>query len=486
MRGYTLLRMLLVPTALALGACTVGPDYVKPTPVETMPAAFKELNGWKTAQPQDGKIPERWWEIYGDSILNSLEQQTPTANLSIAAAEARFRQARATVQAAKAGNFPSLTAGASATRSRRSANAGSNGATVSDFQLPLDVSWELDLWGRIRRSVEASQAAASASAADLAAVTLSSQAELANDYLQIRILDAQKRLLDATTAAYRKSLELTQNRYNSGVAAKSDVLQAETQLRSTEAQAIDLGVQRAQLEHAIALLIGKAPADFTLPVSATVPPVPHIPPGLPSEILERRPDVASSERTVMAANAQIGIARAAYYPTFRLGGAAGFEATSLSSLLTWPSRFWSVGPTLSATLFDGGARAAQSDQVKAAYDVTVAAYRETVLTAFQEVEDNLAALRILEEEMRVQEQAVQAAQQVVTITRNQYQSGTVAYLNVLVAQTTALANDRTALTLLGRKLSASVLLVKALGGGWNQNEGQNPDSKTIPVKLKNN
>ncbi len=456
---------------LLAAGCTVGPDYVRPTAVATMPATFKEQEGWKLAQPGDGSLGARWWELYHDPVLNSLEAQVAISNLTIATAEAQFRQARALVQSARAGYYPTLSIGAAAARSQKSGNLGAAKGTTSpapssDFQLPLDASWELDLWGRIRRGVEANQASAQASAADLAAATLSAQAALAGDYFQLRILDAQKQLLEASAAAYRTSLEMTKNRYAAGIAARSDVLQAETQLRSTEAQAIDLGVQRAQLEHAIAVLIGKAPVAFSLPatvLSTTVPPIPMV---LPSELLERRPDIASSERRMAAANAQIGVAQAAYYPTVQLSAAAGFEAASTVSWVTWPSRLWSLGSLVSATLFDGGLRKAQSEQALAAYDATVAAYRETVLTAFQGVEDNLAALRVLEEEIRVQDQAVRAAQQVVTITTNQYQAGTVAYLNVLVAQTTALANERTALGLAGQKLAASVLLVKALGGGW--------------------
>jgi len=463
------IRIILTLCSLLPCGCTVGPDYVRPTPVETMPTSFKEQQGWKVAQPQDGTLSERWWELYHDPVLNSLEEQVALSNLNVAAAEAQFRQARALVQAAKAGYYPSLTVGASATRSQGSKNlsaGSSSGATVSNFQLPLDLTWELDLWGRIRRGVESSQANAQASAADLAAATLSAQAALAGDYIQLRVLDAQKQLLDATTAVYRRSLDMTNNRYAAGIAAKSDVLQAETQLRSTEAQALDLGVQRAQLEHAIALLIGKPPAAFSLPATAVTAAVPPIPTGLPSELLERRPDIASSERKVAAANAQIGVAQAAYYPTIQLSATGGFSASSLATWFAWPSRFWSVGPTVSATLFDGGLRNAQSDQARAAYDVTVAAYRDAVLTAFQGVEDNLAALRILEEEAKVQDQALQASREVVTITTNQYQAGTVAYLSVLIVQSIALANERTALDILGRRLTASVLLVKALGGGW--------------------
>jgi len=462
--------IILILCTLFLAACAVGPDYVRPTPVKTMPTAYKELEGWKVAQPGDGIIPNRWWELYHDQILNSLVEQVVISNQTIASAEAQFRQARALVQAARAGYFPSVSANASVTRSYKPGNpdaGNSGGSTGSNYQLPLNATWEFDLWGRIRREVEASRANAQASAADLAAVTLSTQAELANNYFQLRILDAQKQLLDTTTIVYRKSLELNNKRYDAGVTAKLDVLQAETQLKSTEAQTIDLGVQRAQLEHAIALLMGKPPAAFSLPSTSSVTVIPLIPTtGLPSELLERRPDIASSERKMAAANAQIGIAKAAYFPIISLSGAAGLEASSLASWFTWPSRFWSIGPAMTATLFDGGLRKAMSDVAWAAYDATVAAYRETVLTAFQEVEDNLAALRILEEEARVQAQTIRAAKQVVSISMNQYLTGTVTYLNVIVAQSTALANERTALGLLGRRLTASVLLVKALGGGW--------------------
>jgi NodT family efflux transporter outer membrane factor (OMF) lipoprotein len=455
---------------LLLTACAVGPDYVRPTSVKTMPTAYKELEGWKVAQPGDVIIPNRWWELYNDPILNSLVEQVAISNQTIASAEAQFRQARALVRAARAGYFPSISVGASVTRSYKPGNsdAGNNGgSTDTNFQLPLDATWELDLWGRIRRGVEASQANSQASATDLAAVTLSTQAELVSDYFQLRVLDAQKQLLDTTTTVYRKSLELNNKRYAAGVTAKLDVLQAETQLKNAETQTIDLGVQRAQLEHAIALLIGRPPAAFSLQSTSSATVIPPIPTtGLPSELLERRPDIASSERRMAAANAQIGIAKAAYFPTISLSATAGLSASSLAPWFAWPSRFWSIGPAMAATLFDGGLRKAMSDQAWAAYDATVAAYRETVLTAFQEVEDNLAALRILEEEAQIQNQTIQAAQKVVSITMNQYLTGTVAYLNVIVAQSTALANERTALGILGRRLTASVLLVKALGGGW--------------------
>jgi NodT family efflux transporter outer membrane factor (OMF) lipoprotein len=407
--------------------------------------------------------------------LNTLVEQVAISNLNVAAAESQFRQARALVQAAKAGYYPSVTVGASATRSQTSGNLGtgkSGETTSSNFQLPLDLTWELDLWGKIRRGVESTQAGAQASAADLAAATLSAQAELVSDYFQVRTLDAQKQLLDATADVYRKALELTTNRYVAGVAAKSDVLLAETQLKNTQAQAIDLGVQRAQLEHAIALLIGKPAANFSLPTAplslATVPP--PTPVGVPSELLERRPDIAGAERRMAAANAQIGVAEAAWYPTVTLSAAGGFEASSFSKWLAWPSRFWAVGPSVSEKIFDGGLRLAQTEQARAAFDGTVATYRQTVLTGFNEVEDNLAALRILEEEAHVQDDAVKAAKQSVIIIRNQYKAGTVSYISVIVIQASELANEMTTINILGRRMTASVLLVKALGGGWVSQE----------------
>ncbi len=441
-------------------ACTVGPDYVRPT-AET-PAAYKETEGWKVAQPADEEIKGSWWEVFGDLQLNALEEQVNISNQNIAAAEAQFRQARALVQAARALFFPTVSAGASFTRSRSSAG------TTSNYLLTGDAVWEPDIWGKVRRTVEASEAGAQASAADLEAIRLSSGAELAQDYFQLRALDAQKQLLDRTVIAFQKTLDLTKNRYASGVASRADVLQAETQLKTTQAQAIDVGVQRAQLEHAIALLVGKPASVFSIaatPLSGTVPP--PIPVGVPSELLERRPDIAAAERLVASANAQIGVAESAFYPTVTLSASGGFEASSLSKWLTWPSRFWSVGSSVAEIIFEGGLRKAQVEGARAAYDATVASYRQTVLTAFQEVEDNLAALRILEDEARAQDDAVKASQQSVTVTLNQYKSGVASYLNVLVAQTAELSNERTAIDILGRRMTAGVLLIKALGGGWN-------------------
>jgi len=469
----------LLPAILAGGlsfltACTVGPNYVRPA--TEIPGAYKEMEGWKVAQPGDHLTRGAWWEIFNDPELNALEEQVNISNQTLKMAEAQFRQARALVIVARAAYFPTATVGASFTRSRVSPNApsvalvagttGTSSPPYSDYLLGADVSWELDLWGRVRRNVESSKATAQATEADLESTRLLIQAELGQDYFQLHTFDAQKQLLDATVIAFQKFLELTKNQYASGVASRADVLSAETQLKTTQAQAIDVGVQRAQVEHAIALLVGKPASLFSIPVGplTTVPPA--VPVGVPSEILERRPDIAGTERRVAAANAQIGVAVAAYYPTVTLSASGGFESTSLSKWLMWPSRFWSVGPGISETVYDGGLRRGQTAAARAAYDGTVASYRQTVLTGFQEVEDNLAALRILEEEAKVQDEAVKAAQQSVDFTTNQYKAGTVSYLNVLVAQTIALNNEITALGIASRRMTASVLLVKALGGGW--------------------
>jgi NodT family efflux transporter outer membrane factor (OMF) lipoprotein len=461
-------NLIVIAGALTLmTACSVGPDYVRPTAV--VPPVFKEMSGWKVAQPRDNAGKGPWWEIFNDPQLNALEQQVNISNQNLAVAEAQFREARALAQAARAGYFPTITAGASATRSRTSGNLGSStqsGSSLTDYFLGLDLSWELDVWGKVRRTVEAGRASAQASAADLEAIRLSTQAQLAQDYFQLATLDAQKQLLDATVSAYRKLLKLTENQYASGVASRANVLQAETQLKTTEAQAIDVGVQRAQLEHAIAVLIGKPASLFSIPFTPLAALPPTIPVGVPSELLERRPDIAAAERSVAAANAQIGVAKAAYFPTVTLSASGGFESSALSNWFTWPSRLWSVGPAISETLFDGGLRRAQNDQARAAYDASVAAYRQTTLTGFQEVEDNLAALRILEQEAGVQEEAVKAARQSVVFTTNQYRAGTASALDVINTQVTDLNNERSAITILGSRMTDSVQLISALGGGW--------------------
>jgi NodT family efflux transporter outer membrane factor (OMF) lipoprotein len=463
----------LVAVALVAAAgCSVGPDYVRPA-AET-PGAYKEMTGdgeWKPAQPSDGSVRGPWWEVFGDPTLNSLEAEVSISNQNVLVAEAQFRQARALVLAARSQFFPTVTIGAGYTRSRPSATLASSigppqGAS-NDFILPLDVSWDIDVWGRIRRNVEGNRANAQASAGDLEATRLLFQSELAQDYYLLRTLDAQRALLDAAIAAFQTSLQLTRNRYAGGVASAADVAQAETQLKTTQAQATDLGVQRAQLDHAIAILIGRPPAAFEITVAPLPETPPAIPVGLPSELLERRPDVAAAERRVAAANAQIGVAVAAYYPTVTLSASAGFESGSIAKWLMWPSRFFSVGPAVTETVFDGGLRGAQTASARAAYDGSVAVYRETVLGAFQDVEDNLAALRILETEAREQDEAVRAAERSLALTTNQYRAGIVSYLNVVIAQTAALTSEQTAVGIRGRRLNASVLLIKALGGGWS-------------------
>jgi len=459
-------------TIMLLSACTVGPNYVKPS-VET-PPAYKEIGdgtSWKIAEPKDEFIRGVWWEMFGDPQLNALEAQVNISNQNIAVAEAQYRQASALVQAARAGYFPTVTADGSYTRSRKPSSGTSGVSTrttgaVSDYLLNGSASWEPDIWGKVRRSVEANEAGAQASAADLAAMRLSVQTELAQDYFQLRTLDAQKQLFDATVSAYQKFLELTNNRYASGVASRSDVLQAETQLKTAQAQGLDTGVQRAQLEHAIALLTGKPASVFSVPFAPLTASPPSIPAGIPSGLLERRPDIAAAERRAAAANAQIGVAQAAYYPNITLIAAGGFESSHLANWLTWPNRLWSVGSTVLQTVFDGGLRGALTDQARAVYDANVALYRQTVLTGFREVEDNLAALRILEEEALVQDEAVKAARQSVSISTNQYKAGIVSYLDVVTVQTIALNNERTAIDILGRRMTAGVLLIKALGGSW--------------------
>ncbi|HEY7943084.1 MAG TPA: efflux transporter outer membrane subunit [Casimicrobiaceae bacterium] len=462
-----------VCVAVALAGCTLGPDYVRSS-VET-PAAYKEAQGWKQAEPRDSEPRGNWWTVFDDSRLDALLSDVEVSNQTIKAAEARVREARALTQAAQAAYFPIVTAGASATRSGGRAGIGSSadnggsqsGGAHNNFNVALDINWELDLWGRVRRTVEAGEATAQASVADLEAAKLSAQALLAEDYFLLRVQDAQIRLLDDTAEAYQKSLQLTRNQYAVGVAARADVAQAETQLKSTQAQALDAGVQRAQLEHAIAVLLGKPPAQFSIPAEAVATTFPPIPPGLPSELLERRPDIAAAERRTAAANAQVGVAEAAFFPSLTLSATGGFQSSVLSQLFSLPSRYWSLGPALAQTVFDAGLRRAQSAQAIATYDENVANYRQTVLAGFQEVEDNLAALRILEQEAAVQDEAVKSARESLAITLNQYRAGTANYLAVVIAQATALVNQRAALAILGRRLTASVALIKALGGGWH-------------------
>lgn len=463
--------------AVATSACVAGPNYRRP--IAAPPATLKELpsadstlgKDWKAAQPRDDQIKGKWWEVFGDPALDALEEQVSISNQNVLQAEAQFRAARAAVRTARADLFPTVTVGASAERSHVSINRstvqrGLGTATFVDYQLPVDFSYEVDVWGRARRTVEASLANAQATAADLQAMLLSTQAELATDYFQLHGVDGERQLLDSTVADYEQALQLTINRFNQGVASGSDVEQARTQLESTRAQATELGVARAQFEHAIAILVGKPPIDVTIPSASMTAPPPGIPVALPSELVERRPDVAAAERRVVAANAEIGVARAAYFPVLSLTASGGFESTTLGSLLTLPSRFWSLGPSLVQTVFDAGRRRALTAEAVANYDAAVAAYRQSVLTAFQDVEDNLAELRVLADEASQQEVAVASAQRSLALANNRYTAGVAAYLEVITAQTAALANQRIAVDILTRRMTASSLLIKAVGGGW--------------------
>jgi NodT family efflux transporter outer membrane factor (OMF) lipoprotein len=450
--------------AVALAGCMVGPDYVRPA--APAPVAFKEAQGWKVAQPRDDAPRGSWWDAFADPDLDRLEREVDVSNQTIQAAEARVREAQAATQAARAGLFPAVNANAAAVRSSRAGNTGAPGVSNS-YNVALDLSWEIDLWGRVRRGIEASGAAAQASAADLAAAKLSVQALLAQDYLLLRVQDAEIALLRDTVAGYERSLTLTRNQYAAGIVARGDVAQAEAQLASTQAQALDATIQRAQLEHAIAVLVGKPPSELAIAPAPLAALFPQIPVAVPSELLERRPDIAAAERRTASANAQIGVAQAAFYPSLSLGAAGGVQNSVIGNLLTLPSRYWSIGPALAQAIFDAGLRQAQKAQAIAVYDETVATYRATVLTGFQEVEDNLAALSILEREAAVQADAVKAAGDSATIAANQYKAGIANYLAVVVLQTASLNSQRTALAILARRLTASVGLIKALGGGWN-------------------
>lgn len=456
---------------LILGGCAAGPNYVRPE-VESAPH-FKEAGDWKPAAPADAAPRGEWWKTFGDDKLDELMQAANVSNQSVRQAAAQYAAARALVTSARAAYFPTVTANASATRSRgatsRFQNLGTTqaGSVNETYDLSLDADWELDLWGRLRRGAESARAQAAASAADLAAATLSMQAELAQDYFQLRVTDEEADFLTQEIAGFERSLKITQNQYAVGVAKRSDVLQAQTQLLSTQAQALDLAITRAQLEHAIAVLIGKNPSNFTLEKRTLSSAIPSIPPGLPSELLERRPDIAGAERRVISANAQVGVARAAWFPTLQLSGSLGYQGSTLAHLVSVANRVWSVGPAAAAlSLFDGGAKLAASRQARANYDAAVALYRQTTLSAFADVEDNLAAMHLLAQERKAQDAATEAARNAETIMLNQYKAGTVSYLDVVVAQSTALTNARSSLTLRGRELVASVALIKALGGGW--------------------
>jgi len=453
-----------------LNGCAVGPDFKRPD--IAVPSSFAEAKGWKVAEPQDQTPAGPWWELYNDPLLSELVQQVSISNQNVLVAEAQFRQAQALVSQSRAAWFPTLSGSVSDTRNKGASTSGllSNGGPIhTSDRINLASSWELDVWGRISRTVEVNDTSAQASAADLAAARLSAQATLAQSYLQLRINDANQRLLNETLVAYQRSYDITNNRYQAGVASQADVAQADTQLKSTQAQSIDLGIQRAQLQHAIAILIGKPPSEFKIAAVNSVPTLPEIPLALPSTLLERRPDVAAAERRAAAANAQIGVAQAAFFPALTLSANGGYQNSTFTDIISTPYRFWSIAPTLALTLFDAGARSAVKEQAVAGFDKAAATYRQTVLSAFQEVEDNLAALTILAEEKEVQKAATAAANQFLTLTNNQYLAGTVSFLNVATAQTAALSAERSSLDLLNRQFAASVTLLKALGGSdWRQ------------------
>jgi NodT family efflux transporter outer membrane factor (OMF) lipoprotein len=473
----TLACSLIGLSAFAVASCMIGPKYHRPA--APMTAAFKEAppEGWKHAEPIDAIPRGAWWEVYRIPELNTLASLVSVSNQNVLVAIAQYREARDQIRIARSALFPTVTAAPSVvvTRGNGAARTGSGavfsgsqqGGVGVDYSLPVDLSYQADVWGSVRRSVRAAAATAEASEADLENVKLMNQAQLAQAYFQMRGLDGDAALLQKTLEAYEKSLQLTMERMQAGIASGADVAQAQAQYESTRAQWIDVGVARAQFEHAIAVLTGQPPATLSIAPNPLTMPPPPVPIGVPSELLERRPDITAAERQMAAVNEQIGIAQAAYFPTVTLSATAGFASNTLASLFSWPNRFWAIAPSLAATLFDGGLRHAQVDLQRATFDQTVASYRQTVLTSFQQIEDQLAALRILEQEAQAEAAAVKAAQDALDIANEQYLAGTIDYLAVIIQQTTLLTAERTAIDILTRRLTASVLLIEALGGGWN-------------------
>ncbi|MEI7052276.1 efflux transporter outer membrane subunit [Pseudomonas koreensis] len=468
-RGSRLLSLSLCVAMLS--ACAVGPDYQRPQTAEV--AQYKEAKGWRQANPSDSLARGAWWELYGDQQLNGLIEKLNSSNQTVAQSEAQFRQAQALVRSARGAFYPSVDLSVGKTRSSQGTGSSSSSLSSSasgirdTYNAQLGVSWEADIWGKLRRGLEANEASAQASFADLAAMRLSQQSELVQNYLQLRVIDQQKRLLEATVAAYEKSLQMTQNQYRAGISGRDAVAQAQTQLKTTQADLVDLIWQRAQFENAIAVLTGQAPAEFSIAESQNIPNLPQIPLSLPSQLLERRPDIASAERSVIAANANIGVAKAAYYPDLTLSMSGGYSSSTSKNLLTLPNRFWSVGPKLDLPIFDGGIRSAEVDRTEAVYDQTVAKYRQTVLDGFREVENYLVQLKVYEDEAAVRQEALDAARDSLRLTQNQYKAGLIAYIDVVVVQATALSNERTVLNILQNRLIASVQLIAALGGGWD-------------------
>jgi len=485
--AHVSLGLSMICSALALAGCTVGPDYHRPA--VAVPAQFKEAApGWKTAQPGDQAARGPWWEVFNDTALNALEDRVNLDNQTVAAYAAAYQQSRALVSEAQAAYFPTLGLTASQTRSKSSTasfssgnalpGAQSGGGINNQYSAGLDASWEPDLWGKIRRQVASEKATAQGAAATLANAQLSAQGTLAQDYFQLRELDAVQQLLDSTVLSYQKSLELTQYRYTQGVAARSDVITAQTQLQQAQATAVDNGIARAQYEHAIAVLVGQPASTFSIPVMPLSATPPVLPMQLPSALLERRPDVAVAERQAAAANEQIGVAIAAFFPSLTLSASGGFESSAFSNWLTAPARFWTVGPQLAATLFDGGLRSAQTAAARASYDQSVANYRGTVLAAFQDVEDNLSSLRILGKEVALNQAAADSADQALAIVTNQYKAGTGTYLDVIVAQATDYSTHKQLVSVSGSRMVAAVGLIKALGGGWDTSDLDTAGNKT--------
>lgn len=461
--------VLVVATVFAAG-CAVGPKYK--VPAVTAPPAYKESANWKPAQPSEQQLGGNWWELFDDPQLDMLEGQINVSNQNLKAAVAQYQEARAALRYVRADYYPTVSVSPSATREEYSNNrpprSAFDGLTFNDFVVPVNFSYQANVWGRVSRNVEANREQAQASAADLAVVNLSLHATLAVDYFAARTLDTEQKLLQNTVAQYEQAFQLNEDRYRGGLGSELEVQQSKTILETTRAQLVDVGVARAQYEHAVAVLVGKAPADFTLPPLPLTTPPPLIPVGIPSELLERRPDIAAAERRVAAADAQIGLAETAYYPLVNIVGSGGFESGSITTLLQGPGAMWTVGAALAQTLFDGGRRRAATDEAKASYSSSVAFYRQTVLSGFQQVEDNLAALRILEQEAEVQTSAVKAAQRSLDLSTSRYEGGVTSYLEVITAQNADLSDELTSVNILGRRMASAVLLIESIGGGWNR------------------
>ncbi|QEY58652.1 efflux transporter outer membrane subunit [Pseudomonas sp. C27(2019)] len=460
----------LTMAGVLLSGCMLGPDYIRP---ETSVALeFRHTPGWKVAQPADLGTSVAWWSLYQDEPLADLLKQLDASNQNLRAAEAAWREARALVGGTRSALYPSATAQAGTKRIGSYDKSNNTTTTEKSNNLELGLSWQLDIWGQVRRQVESSEASAQASAAEWAGTRLSQQSELVQNYLQLRVIDEQMRLLDATVTAYQRSLQLTENRYRAGVVTRADVSQALTQLRNTQAQRLDLDWQRARYEHAIALLVGSTPNALQVASVDSLPALPVLPMTVASSLLERRPDIAAAERRVMAANAEIGVAESAYFPDLTLSASGGYRGSNLADWISMPNRFWSIGPQFAMSLFDAGLRRSKVEQAEARYDQQVARYRQTTLQAIGEVEDALVQLNVLDEEIAVQREALVASQDTLRLIENQYEAGMVDFLAVTSAQTTALNSERTLLNLLGTQLTASVQLISALGGGWQLDEGQ--------------